>query len=505
MFLLACQLLTSPFQTATEELTKPFEPFTLVTPTSTPGSPIPDTGNLGSPPAELGATYPYVDGTLLVAVPAGEFIMGNNGPDNLVHTVMLKSYWVYSTTVTNQQYNLCVVLDKCSPPNPGDNKGYIDPSRMNDPVVGVSYDQAADYCDFVNARLPTEAEWEKAARGPDGNIYPWGDTTPSCDLLNFNNCVGKTTNVVSYLNSASYYGGLDFAGNTFEWVADWYDPQYYNNSPTENPPGPETGNTRSVRSSGYASSLDEIPLSNRYFSNPEDHRQDLGFRCVVEKPAFFAPFCESALVYGLDSNGNVSTQDTGLSETCPVLDISQVTYCSNKVSTTNVIFTGPPESVIDSGDCSPSGDPALFVCQSPGTVSISAECQVDIPGTPSCPAGYMLQGNACIGEGNQGQCLDGWNFDSENKCCASSSGNESISNFPLCPTGSYYVAEQDACLPYPAQEIVSSVSITQDIHFQACGGFGKGDGTSCQPQSCGFGSWDPDLCCCTRAGFGCYP
>ena len=502
MFLLACQLLYLPFKTTTEEPAKSFEPPTLVTPTSIPGSSIPATGNLDGPSPELGTTYPYVDGTLLVGVPKGEFIMGNNGADNPEHTVILSDFWIYSTKVTNQQYNLCVTLDKCSPPNPDDNKGYTDPSRMNDPVVGVSYDQAVAYCDFVNARLPTEAEWEKAARGPVGNIYPWGDTAPSCDLLNFNNCVGMTTNVISYPSGASYYGGLEFAGNTFEWVADWYDPQYYNDSPTENPPGPDAGETRSVRSSGYDSSLEEVPLSNRYFINPEDHRQNLGFRCIVENPALFAPFCKSAPVYGLDSNGIITAQDTSPSENCPVLDISQVGYCLNKIPTANVTFSGPPEAIINPGECLPSGDPALFVCQSPGTVSISAECQVEIPGTPSCPAGYLLQGNACIGEGNQGECLVGWEYDSENQCCVSSSGNESISEFPLCPSGSYYMAEQEACLPSPAQEIISSVSLAQDIYLTACGGFGKGG--SCQPQSCPRGSWDSNACCCVAGSGVCY-
>jgi len=515
LFLLACQLISLPLQATAESTTEPVKSTDLET--QTLDSSIPVTGNLDGPPMELGATFPYVDGTLLVAVPEGEFIMGNNGAENPEHTVMLSDFWIYSTTVTNQQYKLCITLDKCSPPNTSDDNGYSNPARANDPVVGVSYDQAADYCGFVNARLPTEAEWEKAARGPNGNIYPWGETTPSCDLLNFNNCVGMTTNVVSYPSGASYYGGLEFAGNTFEWVADWYDPQYYNNSPTENPTGPDTGKTRSVRSSGYDSDSKEVTLSNRYFNDPEDYRQNLGFRCVVENPAYFAPFCESTPVYGLDSNGIFTAQDTGPSENCPELDIFQVGYCSNKVSAANVTFSGPPESVIDPGNCIPSGDPALFVCQSPGTVSITAECQVNIPGTPACPAGYIMQGNACVGEGNQGECLVGWEYDPELQCCASSSGFELNSDFPLCPSGSFYAADQNAGLPYPAHEIVSSVSISQDIRLGVCGGFGKGGGGGggsdggdggqdvCQPQRCRYGSWDSSQCCCTYREFGCYP
>jgi formylglycine-generating enzyme required for sulfatase activity len=128
------------------------------------------------PDMEVGSTYFYVDGTTLVAVPAGEFLMGADGKDNGEHAVTLNDYWIYSTKVTNQQFALCETLGKCTSPNLEDNPNYKDYSRSNDPVVGVTYNQAVAYCSFVHGRLPTEAEWEKSARNPDGSLYPWGDT-----------------------------------------------------------------------------------------------------------------------------------------------------------------------------------------------------------------------------------------------------------------------------------------------------------------------------------------
>ena len=167
---------------------------------------------LTGPEMKVGSTYPYVDGTLLVAVPAGPFTMGHGGLDNPEHQVSLGDFWIYSTKVTNQQYAFCVKTGQCTPPDLKDNVSYTAFSRLTDPVSGVTYDQSAAYCSFVHGQLPTEAQWEKTARGPNGNIYPWGNNAPICDLLNFNNCVGKTTSVIKYPQGASYYSALDMEG-----------------------------------------------------------------------------------------------------------------------------------------------------------------------------------------------------------------------------------------------------------------------------------------------------
>src|SRR5512143_781081 len=182
---------------------------------------------LAGPPMQVGSMWPYVDGSILVAVPGGDFIMGHGGSDNPEHTVSLSDFWIYQAKVTNQQYALCVKAGKCKTPDPVDDFTFNDITHANDPVVGVNWQQASSYCSFVHGQLPTEAQWEKTARGPDANIYPWGNNAPVCNLLNYNNCVGKITNTTIYPDGQSYYHGLDLEGNVFEWVADWYDPLYY--------------------------------------------------------------------------------------------------------------------------------------------------------------------------------------------------------------------------------------------------------------------------------------
>ena len=483
---------TDPITTTTA----PTQQLVATAPPTAPKSLITQTSEIipvTSPSMEVGSVHSYLDGSNLVAVPAGEFIMGADEVENPEHIVRLSDYWIYSTEVTNQQYKLCVEIGQCTLPDLEVNFSYTDFTHANDPVVGVTYDQAVAYCEFVNGRLPTEAEWEKAARGPQGNIYPWGDETPTCDLGNFDNCVGEKTNVIDYPDGKSYYGSLDMAGNAFEWVADWYDASYYNNSPNENPSGPENGITRSVRSSSFESNADQTAIVVRNAEDPQNHRADLGFRCVVNDPTYFAPFCQTAVVYGPDASTGASGQSSG-SETCPSVNISQAKYCSGKIAATNITFSGPPDAVIDSGDCLPSGDPALFVCQSASQVSITANCNLDLPDNPTCPAGYSQQGDTCVADGGAGKCMDSWNFDSAKQCCTSQVGQNSSLNLAICPVGTYYFASENACLPFPMQGIVS---VVQDVEFQVCGS-SRGKGGNGGGDSCPGGTIDPGTGCCSN-------
>jgi formylglycine-generating enzyme required for sulfatase activity len=177
-----------------------------------------------SPPMEVGSTFQYFDGSVLVAVPGGPFIMGAGGQDNPIRTVNVSDFWIYQVEVTNRMYGLCVTMGVCSLPDSTDNPLFGNVAEENKPVVGVDWGQASAYCGFVNGRLPTEAEWEKTARGPDGNKFPWGNQEPTCNLLNFDACMRKTTYVGTYPDGQSYYKAMDMSGNVFEWVQDWYWP-----------------------------------------------------------------------------------------------------------------------------------------------------------------------------------------------------------------------------------------------------------------------------------------
>ena len=168
-----------------------------------------------SPTPGTGSTLvAKIDRMVMVFVPAGEFSMGSSAADPVAdddertqHAVYLAGYWIDLTEVTNNMFQSCVQAGKCTPPVHSSRFG--DDDYTDHPVVGVTWSQAAAYCAWAGRRLPTEAEWEKAARGTDGRIYPWGNSLPNENLLNFDRLVGDTTPVGSYAVGASAYGALD--------------------------------------------------------------------------------------------------------------------------------------------------------------------------------------------------------------------------------------------------------------------------------------------------------
>ena len=185
----------------------------------------------------------------MVFVPAGEFPMGSDVGDadeRPVHSVYLDAYYIDRYEVTNARYRLCVQAEVCLPPANNASftrASYYDNPDFDDfPVIYVSWEMAQTYCAWRGTQLPTEAQWEKAARGTDGRTFAWGEDI-DCqwtnylrqDDQNFVACIGDTSRVGSYENGRSPYGAYDMTGNVWEWVADWYGNIYYQNSPASNP------------------------------------------------------------------------------------------------------------------------------------------------------------------------------------------------------------------------------------------------------------------------------
>lgn len=250
----------------------------------------------------IGSTMIGEDGMTLVFVPAGEFIMGSNEEtdEQPIHQVYLDAYWIDQTEVTNAMYAKCVDAHQCNPPS--NSSSYTHPSYFgnsefdNYPVLYVSWDDAVTYCEYVGRRLPTEAEWEKAARGEDGNIYPWGNVFDG-DVLNFcdTNCssdwADTTTNdgyedvapVGNYIDGVSIYGVFDMAGNVEEWVEDWFDENYYQSSPSSNPLGPASGQFRVSRGGSSEEGSDTVRSADRNWDNPLFTFNSTGFRCALSE------------------------------------------------------------------------------------------------------------------------------------------------------------------------------------------------------------------------------
>jgi formylglycine-generating enzyme required for sulfatase activity len=224
-----------------------------------------------------------LDGMVLVYVPAGEFLMGLTGrteegqgaPDEKPpHKVYLDGYWMDKTEVTQGMYAKCLAAGNCKLAgcyNLGDNY----------PVACVEWNDANSYCEWAGQRLPTEAEWEKGARGTDGRIYPWGNNDPFSLLTNYNKrSEGNTTEVGHYPRGASPYGLLDMAGNVWEWVADWYGSDYYSKSPYENPLGPSSGERRVLRGGSAHDSEWLLRAASRGSYGPVNRYNLSGFRCA---------------------------------------------------------------------------------------------------------------------------------------------------------------------------------------------------------------------------------
>jgi formylglycine-generating enzyme required for sulfatase activity/CubicO group peptidase (beta-lactamase class C family) len=269
-------------------------------PSSTPTPPGPSA--VTGTPLTGAARTRNKDGAVQVYVPGGTFQMGSSegdpdaGSDEFPrHSVTLDGFWIDQTEVTNGQF-VAFMNEQGNQSGGGApwlalEQGYCLIEQVDGryqlrseaaaarPVVMVSWYGADAYCKWVGGRLPTEAEWEYAARGPDVPAYPWGDGVPTCERAIFQGCASCARPVHSLPSGASWCGSLDMAGNVWEWVADWYGS--YAAAPQENPTGPPSGEYRVMRGGGWHATAREIRAAHRFYGKPFEHIGCLGFRCVL--------------------------------------------------------------------------------------------------------------------------------------------------------------------------------------------------------------------------------
>lgn len=473
---------------------------------------------LGGP--QNGETIKWIDGSVLVYIPPGNFTMGDGGFDSPVHSVSLDSYWVQQTKVTNRMYDQCVKAGGCTPPRQElGGPVFTNPEFASHPVVGVTWDQSLAYCTWMQGSLPTEAQWERAARGANGNAYPWGSSAPTCGLLNFANCYGRTTNTNAYPDGKSPFGIFDMAGNVFEWVADWYDANYYSQSPAENPTGPESGKYRGVRGSSFESGEEQVASAIRRYNEQNDSGRDIGFRCVVANPQPFAPYCQ--LTAQVPANQISSTNSCALPEGAQVnqycqqgdgYGVVQISFGATwEVRGTRLICEEKNEGGLRTLTCrgprSIESTNEIVVCNpactnQPDVSSLNSFCDAGYtldpaagtcsytpilaqPAAGGCPPGYVTvqRGDVqvcAVGPGPDNSCPIGLYFDDLAGMCAPPNGQADapfgIDNAALakqtfagCAAGYTYNDNFQCCQPGAgAATPTCSPGYTFDVNSAAC-------------------------------------
>ncbi len=257
----------------------------------------PDPAPEATPVPALPAQRTDSSGNILALIPAGSFEMGKSGAradEAPPHLVYLEDFYLDIYEVTNEQFAAFLNqqgnqvedgvpwLDNLAIEVRIHQRNGVwspDPGYADHPAVEITWYGANAYCAWRGARLPTEAEWEKAARGTDGRDFPWGDGI-SCDLAQYGECGGQTLPVGSFPAGVSPYGIHDMAGNAWEWTADWYAADYYLVSPSENPPGPAEGAFKVTRGGAWFYVADHQRTTFRNHARPSVSYSYVGFRCA---------------------------------------------------------------------------------------------------------------------------------------------------------------------------------------------------------------------------------
>ena len=270
---------------------------TIMTPYEVVSEP---TEGTSSEPESATNEEPFPDG--MITIPAGPFVRGTTSggfDEQPQRTIDLETFSIDRHEATNHQYQQFVLATghrKAGPPSRyaksiGKMRG------TNQPAVYVSWDDANDYCRWKGKRLPTEAEWEKAMRGTDGRLWPWGNQEKpnGANWARVQDGHDVSARVGSFPADTSPYGVMDGAGNVMEWVADWYKEAYYKEAPDRDPPGPEFGTYRVMRGGGYTTTGGDVRITSRSKMVPDFRDETIGFRCAI-----------SGSFVGSDPGGKVS-------------------------------------------------------------------------------------------------------------------------------------------------------------------------------------------------------
>ncbi len=381
----------------------------------------------------------------MVFVAAGTFSMGqaSDQPDEEPQrTVNLDAFWIDRNDVTVDEYDACVSAGACDDPKgthavvPNCNWGAA--NRGNYPINCVDWHQADDYCQWVDMQLPTEAQWEKAARGTNARLYPWGAQEVTCSYAvmwdtypsGVTGCgTSATATVGSKPSGVSPYGALDMSGNVYQWVNDWYDATYYQSSPSSNPPGPGIGSFKVRRGGDYATAAytHSLRTYSRNYLEPSGFNPGLGFRCVAPRsqtltlqrsgtgsgtvtsnPAGIdcgstcsASFPQSGVV-ALTPTPNSDSKFTSWSGACSGSGACQVTMSAAKSVTAT--FTLLPTYKLTVTE---SGSGTGTVTSSPAGIDCGAACSASFPQgqvvtltpTPSPDSKFTSWSGACTGSG----------------------------------------------------------------------------------------------------------
>ena len=249
---------------------------------------------------------PAANQKTMTQVPSGPFVMGGREEDSPrnerpAHSVYLSAFYILKYPVTNMDYREFVQCTVHKQPIHWQRDTY--PTGLgHHPVVNVSWQDAQAYAAWRGARLPTEAEWEKAARGTDERHYPWGNRFVDGERCNSCNQVGATTPVTEYPEGRSEYGVWDLCGNVYEWCADYYDEDYYRSGPNSNPKGPEGGQKRVVRGGCFQDTRAVLRVTHRLGENEVGTRETIGFRIAMDAQGSLPPPLSEAEMPGSRSS-----------------------------------------------------------------------------------------------------------------------------------------------------------------------------------------------------------